>query len=202
MLKQSDLNSSHTAHEPKVILILGDSLTAGYGLDPSEAFPALIQQKIDALGWNFKVMNGGLSGDTSADGLRRIDWLLRSKIEFLVLELGANDALRGLPLDETERNLQAIIDKVRKRYPEVKVVIAGMLVPPNLGQEYTERFRSIFPELAKRNKVALIPFLLEGVAGRPELNLPDGIHPTATGHEIIAETLWKVLGPLLADSVH
>ncbi|MFQ5929115.1 MAG: arylesterase [Acidobacteriota bacterium] len=185
-----------------MILILGDSLTAGYGLDPSQAFPALIQQEIDALGWNFKVMNAGLSGDTSADGLRRIDWLLRRKIEFLVLELGANDALRGLPLDETERNLQAIIDKVRKRYPEVKIVIAGMLVPPNLGQQYTERFRSIFPELAKRNKVALIPFLLEGVAGRPELNLPDGIHPTATGHEIIAQTLWKVLRPLLANSVH
>ena len=183
--------------EAQVILFFGDSLTAGSQLNPSQAFPALIQKKIDALGWNYQAVNAGLSGETSADGLRRIDWLLRRRVEVLVLELGANDALRGLHLDATEANLQAIIDKVRSKYPDVQLVIAGMLVPPNLGPEYTQRFQSIFPDLAQRNKAALIPFLLEGVAGIPHLNLPDGIHPTPEGHKRIAENVWKVLKPLL-----
>ena len=168
-------------------------------MEPSQAFPALIQKKIDALAWNFRVVNAGLSGDTTADGLRRIDWVLRNKVDVLFLELGANDALRGIPLDLTARNLQAIIDKVQKKYPGVRIAIAGMRVPPNLGKEYTERFRSIFPELAKSNEAELIPFLLEGVAGEMDLNLVDGIHPTPEGHQILAENVWKVLKPVLEE---
>lgn len=180
-----------------VILFFGNSLTAGYQLEPSQAFPALIQKKIDALAWNFRAVNAGLSGDTSSDGLRRIDWVLRSRVDVLFLELGANDALRGIPLDLTALNLQAIIDKVRKKNPEVRILIAGMQVPPILGKEYTERFRLIFPELAESNEAELIPFLLEGVAGEIDLNLADGIHPTSEGHEILAENVWEVLRPML-----
>ncbi|GIV61269.1 MAG: hypothetical protein KatS3mg044_0135 [Rhodothermaceae bacterium] len=181
------------------ILFLGNSLSAGYGLDPDQAFPALIQQKIDSLGWPFRVVNAGLSGETTAGGLRRIDWLLRQKVDVLVIELGGNDGLRGTPPEVTKANLQAIIDRTRARYPDVRIVLAGMQVPPNLGAEYTERFRELFPELARENDVALIPFLLEGVGGVPALNLPDGIHPTAEGHRIVAETVWRTLRPLLAS---
>ena len=190
---------SDAGEETGVILFLGNSLTAGYQLRPSQAFPALIQEKIDALAWKFKVVNAGLSGETSAGGLRRIDWVMRQRIDIFVLELGANDALRGIPLDVTEANLQAIIDKVRQKYPQVRIAIAGMMVPPILGQEYTEQFRSIFPGLAKRNEAALIPFLLEGVAGIVELNLGDGYHPNPEGHAIVAETVWEVLKPILEE---
>lgn len=190
-------DSTVSPAQKKAILFLGNSLTAGLGLDPGEAFPALIQQKIDSLKWNFEAINAGLSGETSSGGLRRINWLLRRKIDLLVLELGANDGLRGIPLDLTRQNLQAIIDRTREKYPAVKIVIAGMEVPPNLGDEYTRQFRSIFRELAKQNNAALIPFLLEGVAGVKELNLPDGIHPNARGQQIVARNVWKVLKPLL-----
>ncbi len=186
-----------TAGAPRTILFLGNSLAAGFGLDPELAFPALIQQKIDSLGWNFNVINAGLSGETSSGGLRRIDWLLQRDVDVLFLELGANDGLRGIPLELTKQNLQAIIDRVRAKNPAVKIVIAGMMVPPNLGVEYTRAFRAIFPDLAKRNQAALVPFLLEGVGGVPELNLPDGIHPTAAGHRIVAQNVWKVLRPVL-----
>ncbi len=181
----------------KTVLFLGNSLTAGYGLQKSQAFPALIQQKIDSLGWNFEVVNAGLSGETSSGGLRRINWLLKRKVDVLVLELGANDALRGIALDLTKNNLQAIIDSTKSKYPVAKIVVAGMLAPPNLGKEYTDEFRSIFTDLAKKNDVVLISFLLEGVGGVPALNLPDGIHPTAPGHKIVAENVWKVVKPLL-----
>ena len=191
---------SGTEEDMGVILFFGNSLTAGYQLEPSQAFPALIQEKIDALAWNFRVVNAGLSGDTSTDGLRRIDWVLRNNVDVLFLELGANDALRGISLDLTARNLQAIIDKVRKKYPGVRIAIAGMQVPPNIGKTYTERFRSIFPELAKSNEAELIPFLLEGVAGEIDLNLTDGIHPSPEGHEILAENVWKVLKPMLEEN--
>lgn len=186
-----------TAGAPRTILFLGNSLAAGFGLDPELAFPALIQQKIDSLGWNFNVVNAGLSGETSSGGLRRIDWLLQRDVDVLFLELGANDGLRGIPLELTKQNLQAIIARVRAKNPAVKIVIAGMMVPPNLGAEYTRAFRAIFPDLAKRNQAALVPFLLEGVGGVPELNLPDGIHPTAAGHRIVAQNVWKVLRPVL-----
>ena len=185
------------ASEPKTILFLGNSLTAGYGLDATQAFPDLIQDRIDSLGWNFKVINAGQSGDTSAGGLRRIDWLLRREYHVLVLELGINDGLRGIHVDVTLQNLQAIINRTKSRYPDVKVVLAGMQVPPNMGGEYTSSFRAIFPQLAKKNGVHLIPFLLEGVGGNPELNLPDGVHPSVEGHKIVAENVWKVMEPLL-----
>lgn len=199
LLGSQGTGPSGSGEDTGVILFFGNSLTAGYQLEPSQAFPALIQEKIDALAWNFRVVNAGLSGDTTANGLRRIDWVLRNRIDVLFLELGANDALRGIPLDLTARNLQGIIDKVRKKYPGVRITIAGMQVLPNLGRDYTERFRSIFPELAESNEAELIPFLLEGVAGETDLNLADGIHPTPEGHEILAENVWKVLKPVLEE---
>jgi acyl-CoA thioesterase-1 len=180
------------------ILFFGNSLTAGYQLDIEEAFPALIQERLDSLGYRYEVINAGLSGETTSGGVTRIDWVLRTVPDIFFLELGANDGLRGLPLVETRKNLQIIIDKVRELNPEVKIVIVGMQVPPNLGQEYSEDFKKIFPEIASRNNADLLPFLLEGVAGNPELNLSDGIHPTAAGHLIIKETVWNQLKPLIA----
>ena len=182
---------------PRAVLFLGDSITAGYGLDITQAYPALIQEKIDAKNWPFKVVNAGQSGDTTAGGLNRIDWLLRSRIDVLFLELGANDGLRGLPAENVQKNLQAIIDRVKTKYPEVKIVIAGMKVPPNMGRSYSDQFQSIFVSLAKKNNAPLIPFILEGVGGVRDLNLPDGIHPTARGHEIVAANVWKALEPVL-----
>lgn len=186
------------AHETRTIVFFGDSLTAGYGLDDhvSAAYPGLIQKKIEEAGLNYRVVNAGLSGDTSAGGRRRIQWILRQKIDVFVLELGANDGLRGLPVDSTRENLQAIIDVVLAKYPSAKIVIAGMQMPRSMG-EYAHEFAAIYPALAKANTATLIPFLLEGVGGRPELNLPDGIHPTAEGHQLVAETAWRWLKPLL-----
>lgn len=191
------LGLAAAAPAPKIVLFLGNSITAGYGLDPSQAFPARIQEKIDAKGWNFKVVNAGQSGDTSAGGLSRLDWLLRNRFDVLVIELGANDGLRGVPSEVTKKSLQTIIDRTKEKYPKAKIVIAGMKVPPNLGRDYGRRFESIFPDLAKRNNASLIPFILEGIGGVRELNLPDGIHPTAKGHEIAAINVWKVLEPVL-----
>lgn len=187
--------------EVSVILFFGDSITAGYGLEKKQAFPALIEQKIDSQSLAFKVVNAGLSGETTAAGLRRIDWVLQRKVDFLVLELGANDGLRGVPLSTTRKNLQAIIERAKKKYPQMQIVVAGMQIPPNMGPEYTAEFRALFPALAKKNSAALIPFLLEGVGGVPELNLPDGIHPTSQGHKIVAENVWKVLGPVLEEPI-
>lgn len=181
----------------KTILCFGDSLTAGYGLDPDQAYPALLQKKIDAQGWPFQVVNAGLSGDTTSGGLRRINWLLRQQVEVLLLELGANDGFRGIPPAKIKDNLQGIIDRTKSTYPHVKVVIAGIQMAPNLGPDYTTQFKAIFPDIAKANNATLIPFFLDGVAGRPKLNLPDGIHPTAEGHSIVAENVWTVLEPVL-----
>ncbi len=184
------------------IVFFGDSLTAGYGLDtPDLAYPALLQKKIDAEKLPFRAVNAGLSGDTSAGGLRRVDWVLRQPVAIFVLELGANDGLRGLSLAATEANLQAIIDRVRARQPAARIVLVGMQLPPNLGADYADAFRELFPKLAQKNDAALIPFLLENVGGITALNQPDGVHPTATGQEIIAETVWKTLRPLLAAPV-
>ncbi|MFZ5969954.1 MAG: arylesterase [Bacteroidota bacterium] len=181
----------------KTILFFGDSLTAGYGLSVEEAFPALVEKQLIKKGLAVKVVNAGLSGETSAGGLNRIDWILRQPIDVFVLELGANDGLRGLPLDQTISNLQGIINKVKGKYPQCKVVLAGMMVPPNLGKEYTEQFRKIYPDLARKNKATLIPFLLEGVAGDEKLNLTDGIHPNVEGHQKVATNVTTILEPLL-----
>lgn len=183
--------------ERRSILILGDSLAAGSGVDPDEAFPALLQNKIDQAGLKFEVVNAGVSGDTSAGGLRRIDWLLRRKVDVLVLELGGNDGLRGIAPATTRTNLQTIIDRTKAKYPNAKVVVAGMQMPPNMGEDYNAAFRQVFPDLAKANSANLIPFLLEGVGGKQDFNLPDQIHPNPEGHKLVAANVWKVLEPLL-----
>ncbi len=186
-------------NESKKILFFGDSITAGYGLDEEQAFPALIQERIDSLGWNFNAVNAGLSGETSAGGLRRVDWMLRQDFSIFVLELGGNDGLRGIDLESTKKNLEEIIEKVRNKKPDAKIILTGMQVPPNLGPDYTSQFKEMYPEIAEEKNVTLIPFLLEEVGGNPELNQADGIHPTAKGHKIIAETVWETLKPILQD---
>lgn len=187
--------------EPKIILFFGNSLTAGMGLEPEEAFPALIQQKIDSLELPYQVINAGLSGETTAAGRNRIGWVLDQEIDIFVLELGANDGLRGISVEETRRNLQAIIDTVREKNPETEIILTGMQLPPNLGATYTSEFRDLFPELARENDLHLVPFLLEGVAGDPGLNLQDGIHPNAQGQRILAENVWEVLEELLDSNI-
>jgi acyl-CoA thioesterase I len=189
-----------TPAAPKTVVFLGDSLTAGLGVQPTEAFPALVAEKIRAAGLPYQVENAGLSGDTSAGGLRRIEWLLQRRIDLLVIELGANDGLRGLDLKSMKTNLQAIIDKTKAKNPQVKIVLAGMQVPPNLGAEYATGFERVFNELARENKATLIPFLLEGVGGRRELNQQDLIHPSPAGHRIIADLVWRTLEPILRQS--
>lgn len=179
------------------MLVLGNSIAAGSGVDPDEAFPARLQQRVDSLGWNVNIINGGVSGETTAGGLRRIDWLLRQPVDVLVVELGGNDGLRGTDLSATRENLQAIIDKARAEYPDVRILLAGMQLPPNLGAEYTQRFRSLYPELAEANNVGLIPFLLEDVGGVDSLMQSDGIHPTAEGQHIVADNVWDELRPVL-----
>ncbi|MFC1226103.1 arylesterase [Pedobacter sp. BG31] len=196
-LDSTDQKKTAVVTKQKNILFFGTSLTAGYGLDPTEAYPALIQNLIDSLKMPYNVINGGLSGETSAGGKARIDWLLKQHVDVFVLELGANDGLRGLPVAQTTKNLQAIIDKVKAKYPDVKMVLAGMQVPPNMGAKYAADFKNMFPALAKKNQMALIPFLLDKVGGVPKLNQADGIHPTAEGDKILAENVWVVLKDLL-----
>lgn len=185
------------AAETKTLIFFGDSLTAGYGVDPDEAYPALIQKKIDVAGLPWRVVNAGLSGETTAGGLRRLDWILRQRVDIFVIELGGNDGLRGIPPATTRSNLEAMIQRIRQRYPDVRVVVAGMQLPTNMGPEHTREFAAIFPEVARAREAVLIPFLLEGVGGVPSLNLPDGIHPTPQGHQIVADTVWDILRPLL-----
>lgn len=177
----------------KTIVFFGNSLTAAYGLDPSQGFVGLIGQRIDSLGLDYKVVNAGLSGETSAGGNSRVDWILRQKIDVFVLELGANDGLRGTSTEETYKNLNAIIRKVKTKYPEVKILICAMEAMPNMGEKFTTEFRGIFSKLAKENNATLIPFFLSNVGGIPELNQADGIHPTAKGHQLVAENIWEVL---------
>lgn len=185
------------ARPSKTIVVLGDSLAAGLGLDPDQAFPALLQERIDAAGLDCKVVNAGVSGDTTAGGLRRLNWLLRQKVDILIVELGGNDGLRGIQPESTQANLQAMIDQARKKYPDIRIILAGMRLPPNLGAEYLQEFERIFPTLAEKNAAALVPFLLEGVGGERNLNQSDGIHPTAEGQRIVADNVWRVLAPLL-----
>jgi len=193
--------ASANAPEERAIVFFGDSLTAGLGLpDPNtQSYPAQIQRKIDAEHLPWHVVNAGLSGETSAGGLRRIDWVLRQRLDVFVLELGANDGLRGTATEVTRANLQAIIDRVRSKYPAARIVLAGMRMPQNMGPDYAEAFRAIYPALAQRNGIALIPFLLDGVAGRPDLNQYDGVHPTPSGAAIIADEVWKSIAPMLRN---
>jgi acyl-CoA thioesterase-1 len=180
-----------------VILFVGTSLTAGYGLDPDQAFPALVQEKIDAAGLSYRVVNAGVSGETSAGARSRIDWLLRQRVSVLVLETGANDSLRGQDPSATRDNIQAILDATRRSKPAPKLVLVAMEALPNYGAQYQRDFRSIYPTLARSNGAALVPFLLAGVAGDPRLNQPDGIHPNAEGARRVADNVWRVLRPLL-----
>jgi acyl-CoA thioesterase-1 len=182
------------------VVFLGTSLTAGYGLaDPSQAYPALIQHKIDSAGMPFEVVNAGVSGETSAGARRRIEWVLKERPTVLVIETGANDGLRGQNTDSLSNNIQAIVDRASILNPKPRIVIAGMQMLSNYGADYTRRFAAVYPAIARRNDLPLIPFLLEGVAGVDSLNQPDQIHPTAAGQRIIAETVWKTLGPVLQD---
>ncbi len=185
------------AQEKKSILIFGDSITAGYGVTPDQAFPAIIQEKVDSLGLDYEVINGGLSGETSAGGLRRIDWVLQRKVDIMILELGGNDGLRGIDLKSTRDNLQQIIDKALTKYPEMELIIAGMQVPPNLGIEYTEEFTGLYYELSEANNLELIPLILNEVGGRDEYMQADQIHPNPRGHRIVAETVWQTLYPII-----
>ncbi|MGB3149219.1 MAG: arylesterase, partial [Maribacter sp.] len=187
------VSNTEIAEDTKVILFFGNSLTAAYGLDTKEGFPNRIQQRLDSIGLQYTVINSGLSGETTSGGLNRLDWVLNQEVDIFVLELGANDGLRGIPLKETKNNLQAMIDLVRAKNSDTKIILAGMQIPPNMGQSYTTEFRNIFPNLAEKNDIFLIPFLLEGVAGIPDLNLEDGIHPTAEGQKIVAQNVWEVL---------
>ncbi len=179
------------------ILFFGDSITAGYGLDMEQAFPALIEAKADSLGYAVEAVNAGVSGETSAGGLRRVDWILQRPFDIFVLELGANDGLRGVDPDHTRNNLQQIMDKVRANRPDIHIVLTGMEAPPNMGENYIRSFRQIYSDLADNNDVTFMPFILKDVAGEPSLNQPDGIHPTAEGHRIIAGNVWEILEPLL-----
>ncbi|MFD2202230.1 arylesterase [Shivajiella indica] len=183
--------------QKKVILFFGNSLTAGYGIELEHSFVGLVAQRIDSLDMDYRVINAGLSGETTASGLSRLEWFLEEEPDIFVLELGANDGLRGITLSETKKNLKAIIQTVRTQYPETTILLAGMQIPPNMGQEYIKEFQEIYPAVALEENVELIPFLLEGVAGNPDLNLPDGIHPTEEGHLIVFDTVWKYLEDLL-----
>ena len=185
------------AAETKTLVFFGDSLTAGYGVDPDEAYPALIQKKIEAAGLTWRVVNAGLSGETTSGGLRRLDWILRQKVDIFVIELGGNDGLRGIAPAVTRANLNSMIERVRRQYPDARVVIAGMQLPTNMGPVHTRAFAAIFPDIARAKGAVLIPFLLDRVGGEPSLNLPDGIHPTPEGHQIVADTVWRTLQPLL-----
>jgi len=187
------------AADTRTVVFFGDSLTAGLGLsDPgTQAYPAVLQEKIHAANLDWRIVNAGLSGETSAGGLRRIDWVLRQPIHLFVLALGGNDGLRGVSPDVTRQNLDQILERVRAKNPTAKLVLAGMEMPPSMGADYMRAFQDIFPVVAGKHRATLVPFLLEGVGGDTRLNQPDQIHPTAEGHAVIAETLWKSLRPLL-----
>lgn len=188
-----------TAESRPAIVVLGNSIAAGYGLQPEDSFPSILQERVNEAGFDYEVVNAGLSGDTSAGGLRRVDWLLQRNVEVLVIELGGNDGLRGIPPEVTKANLQGIIDRTREIHPDARIILAGMQIPPNMGPGFAQRFQAIYPELARANDIELIPFVLEGVGGIRELNLADGIHPTARGQRIVADNVWETLEPVLED---
>jgi acyl-CoA thioesterase-1 len=196
--KDTAIKTVPNSTNQKTVLFFGDSLTAGYGLDdPEQAFPGVIGNKIDSLKLPYKIVNAGVSGETSAGGLARIDWILKQHVDVFMLELGANDGLRGVSVAETTQNLQAIITKVKTKYPKAKIILLGMQVPPSMGTDYANNFKNMFPALAQTNHIGLVPFLLDGVGGNPKLNQKDGIHPTPEGAKILAGNVWKVLQPEL-----
>jgi acyl-CoA thioesterase-1 len=180
-----------------VILLLGDSLTAGYGINREEAYPALLREKIHHMEWRAEVIDAGISGTTTAGGIRLLDWHLRRHIDIIVIALGGNDGLRGISPSESKANLEQIIIKARKTYPAITIILAGMMAPPNMGESYGAEFHQIYHDIAANHNAALIPFLLQGVGGHPEMNLADGIHPNPAGHKIIADLVWNVLMPIL-----
>lgn len=192
LLAEESPNANDTA---KRIVILGDSITAGYGLDPAEAYPALLQGKITAAHLPYTIANAGVSGDTTAGGLRRIDWAMGKGADVLIIALGGNDGLRGISPEETKKNLLGIIEKARAKNPAIKILLAGMQMPDTMGLDYTTRFKAVFPEAANESKSTLIPYLLEGIGGNEKLNQPDGIHPTPQGQQKVAEIVWKILAP-------
>jgi len=193
--RAGSVRAGSPADDRPVVLFLGTSLTAGLGLDPGEAYPARIQEKLDSAGLRWRVVNGGVSGETSAGALRRLEWMLRPGVRVLVVETGANDGLRGLDVDSTRANLEAIVARIRAYDPGVRIVLAGMEAPPNLGARFTARFRAMFRDLARRERLPLIPFILEGVGGVDSLNQGDGIHPNEVGARIVAGNVWRVLEP-------
>lgn len=195
--KVTETTKAPAESKPRIVFF-GNSLTAGYGLDPEQAFTAHIQQWIDSLGYTYEVVNAGLSGETTAGGVRRIDWLLKQPMDIFVLELGGNDMLRGFTVDVTEKNLRTIIDKVRAAHPDIPIILAGMKSPPNMGEAYTKAYDAIFPRMAKELNLSFIPFFLKDVGGIADLNLPDGIHPNAEGQKIVAQNVWEVLSQLLS----
>jgi acyl-CoA thioesterase-1 len=192
--------STLNAGDMKTIFVLGDSLSGGFGLKPSEAYPALLANKLRAVGLNFQVTNASQTGGTTDAGLERLPGHLKRKIDIFILELGINDAFRGVPVDQIQNNLQQIIDKVKARNPDVRVVIAGMQLPNYADDDYVSAFGKMFAELANKNGALLVPYLLEGVAGDPSLNLPDGIHPNAAGQKVLAENVWRVLEPVARET--
>ncbi len=194
----ADIEQSNSEDISPVILFFGNSLSAGYGVDPDDSFPGLIQHRLDSLGYDIEVVNAGVTGETTATGKNRLDWVLdRQRVDIFVLELGANDGLRGLPTEETYRNLNEIIEKVKERHPDTEVVLAGMMIPPNMGADYSRDFQEVFRRIGQEKDIHMIPFLLDGVAGESTLNLEDGVHPNEAGHRIVAENVWEVLQPLV-----
>lgn len=199
--KADATEKKQVAEDKKVILFFGNSLTAGYGVKKEESFPALIQARIDSLNLDYKVVNAGVSGETTTTGLNRLDWVLGNyEVDIFILELGANDGLRGLPPDQTQKNLEEIIDKVRAQEAGVEIVLAGMMVPPSMGPDYSAAYNPIFPKIARKKEVEFIPFLLEGVGGIDSLNQDDGIHPNPAGNRLVRENVWAVLGPMVKNS--
>ncbi|SDY52878.1 MULTISPECIES: arylesterase [Rhodonellum] len=197
VVQSENLEQQETKTEKKLILFFGNSLTAGYGIEAEDAFPGLVASRIDSLGLDYRIINGGLSGETTASGVARLEWFLEEEPDIFILELGGNDGLRGIAISETEKNLRAMIQMVKAKYPKTRILLAGMQIPPNMGQDYASGFRELYPRVSQEENVTLIPFLLEGVAGNPALNLPDGIHPTEEGHLIVFETIWEFLAPLI-----
>ncbi|MEO1257283.1 MAG: arylesterase [Bacteroidota bacterium] len=195
--KEKKVTEPDTPAKRQNILFFGNSLTAAYGLDPSEGYVSLIQQRLDSLELPYKAINAGLSGETTAGGKERVSWVLRQPVDIFVLELGGNDALRGISPEASKENLEAIILSVKNKYPDAKIVLSGMEAPPNMGEQYTSAFRKMYPELAEKHNTALIPFFLDGVAGIPELNQGDRIHPNEKGQFVLVENVWEVLEGLL-----